>query len=431
MSISTENPLVIQVINPKSGDGTAPSFVSTHVTPLLVEHGINIDVSIVSKAPGDAGLRVSQILAERTEFNSIILIVAGGDGTLHEIVNSLISSHTEDNRYVEVNSVIVPTGTANALYASLCTSNTQDYDTVEGKLRSLRAFLGTQSENSRARLTIAQSSIFPPPLSQSDGIADPTTTIYSIVVSSTCLHASILHDSESLREKYPDIQRFKVAAEKNITRWYPGQVTFRAPYGELVSIYDQKSRQFIPFVGDNDGFDVVLSGPFAYFLATINVDRLEPQFVISPLQKRIKPIKDTMDVIVIRPRRDPTISQNSDSKEDRTRFAEKTMQILHAAYKNGAHVDLGYVKGGDLHDCSTSDYVCSVVEYVRCASWEWVVVCQKIPWSEEEILMSPFFIQEKETAFFCADGTILEVEVGGKIICSTAQFKNLHFQVVV
>ena len=365
--------LIVQIVNPKSGDETGSSFVSTHVSPLLAKHGINIDVNILSKAPGDAGDQLSQLLESHVEVDSVTLIVAGGDGTLHEIVNSVVSNREKYDRFIEIKLVIIPTGTANALYASMCSPDISSHETIEGKLCSVKALLDTQSSTPRVKthLTIAQTCIYPPSALRSN----PATTIYSIVVASTALHASILHDSEALREEYPDLRRFKIAAEKNITRWYPGQVTLKAPPGGVISIYDQSTTQFTPFINhDNVSSNVTLPGPFVYFLSTVNVDRLEPSFVISPLQTKIRPIEDTMDIVIIRPKRDPTIVQDTNSEDDRRRFAEKTMHVLHAAYKDGAHIDLGYLEDGSLHDYYTKDCVRGVIEYLRCGGWEWKVV---------------------------------------------------------
>ncbi|PAV23471.1 proteophosphoglycan ppg4 [Pyrrhoderma noxium] len=122
------------------------------------------------------------------------------------------------------------------------------------------------------------------------------------------------------------------------------------------------------------------------------------------------PIEDTMDVIIIRPKRDPTIVQDTNSEGDRRRFAGKTMHVLHAAYKDGAHIDLGYLEDGSLHDYYTKDCVRGVIEYLRCGGWEWKV--------------------EEDTTHFCADGTMFEIEAGSKIECTTTQIKNLHFYVV-
>ena len=48
----------------------------------------------------------------------------------------------------------------------------------------------------------------------------PPRASVSCVVTSTALHAAILDPSESLRASHPGIERFKLAAAQNATRWY-------------------------------------------------------------------------------------------------------------------------------------------------------------------------------------------------------------------
>ena len=113
----------------------------------------------------------------------------------------------------------------------------------------------------------------------------------------------------------------------------------------------------------------VLEGAFAYFLSTVNVDRLELAFNITPLASTLPPAGPGFDIIVVRPARDPTISGTDDAT--RQAFAAKSGALLMAAYQQGAHVRLRYGKDGQPvgFDDSEGEFL---VEYLRAPSWVWV-----------------------------------------------------------
>jgi hypothetical protein len=189
----------------------------------------------------------------------------------------------------------------------------------------------------------------------------------SAVVTSTCLHAAILQDSESLRKEIPGIERFKIAAKNNSGNWYNSYAKFfPAPSVGVVQVYDPDEKAFVPH-DDTDEHDILdMYGPFAYFLSTVNVDRLEPAFRVTPLAKDILPVEATCDVIVVRPLRDPTCDW--DTPETREAFVPKLWAVLTAAYKNGTHVNLRYSATGEITAEGDGPVV---VEYIRCGGWEW------------------------------------------------------------
>ena len=86
---------------------------------------------------------------------------------------------------------------------------------------------------------------------------------------------------------------------------------------------------------------VHLGGLFAHFLSTVNVDRPEPTFKISPRGRDVIGHKSAMlDVVIVRPFRDPTIAM--ESEEVRATFAAKVGAGLGGAYQDGAHIGLWY-----------------------------------------------------------------------------------------
>lgn len=360
MTLPQTFPPLLLVSNPKSGDGTGPSFVQSHVACLLAENNVTVVRTIVTDGPGCAGVETRKFLEEHEESSDIVVVVSGGDGTIHEIVNAICPVAHRLVRPHRIVIALIPSGTANALYSSSFPAAGVDSANVDYKLQSLVSLIS--GRNNLKQLSVIETSI--------QGHSTDTTTIYSAVVASTSLHASILHDSEALRSQIPDMSRFKVAAMKNITRWYHSKLTLQSTEGGNVMLYDHPTKRFVP-QPSADG-RIMLEGPFAYFLSTVNVDRLEPAFVITPLYNSVPPESDAMDVLIIRPGRSP--AERSDTEEVRGNFAEKMGQMFSSAYNNGIHIGLQYGQDGNLTE--NAQDAPAFVEYARCGGWQWLPVCE-------------------------------------------------------
>lgn len=135
----------------------------------------------------------------------------------------------------------------------------------------------------------------------------------------------------------------------------------------LVEIYNPSTKEFVPHSdSDHDDPVVDLDGPFAYFLSTVNADRLESLFRVSPLITSSPGTGAYMDVVVIRPLRDPSV--HLDSPESRAAFAQKAGAVLGGVYQDGNHVNLRYDPEGKVVSEGDGTFV---VEYFRCGGWEW------------------------------------------------------------
>lgn len=168
--------MLLAIINPVCGHSSASSFFHNHVFPLL-----HLPYSVLeTQHTGHA----EQYIRDLPSDPPLTIILGSGDGTLHEIINAF------PNRSLTF--VLVPCGTANALYVSLFPPN-DDEDSPEYKLQSLRAFINNAT---------------PQPLSLASTTLLSDTPVLSSVVVSTSLHASILHHSEALRSSHPGIERF-------------------------------------------------------------------------------------------------------------------------------------------------------------------------------------------------------------------------------
>ncbi|KAI0332049.1 hypothetical protein GY45DRAFT_1400049 [Cubamyces sp. BRFM 1775] len=392
-------PLLV-VYNPVCGDRSAKALFDDHVLPLLSQHNLSPDKVVATESSGHVGNVVADFLTSHPD-KPISVILGSGDGTLHELIN-VLNNIPSSKPLPRIHLALVPCGTANALYSSLFLTSPED-DPVQYKLKSVHAFV---SGNHRSvPLNLAVNVISPPHVAPPAKPAPKQVSI-SAVVASTSLHASILHDSEALRETDPTIERFKTAAFQNITRWYYATVKLFPRKGpEVVEVYDPATDTFVPHESSTEDEPIVdLIGPFAYFLSTVNVDRLEPAFRITPKAKELLHEEGTaaLDLVMIRPMRDP--SYVMDSEESRKAFAEKVGAVLGAAYQDGAHVNLRYTEDGSV---TTEGDGPTVVEYVRCGGWEW----------------EPDDIDER-AHLVCADGDILTIPTGGKATCTAATPMN-------
>ncbi|KAF9475329.1 hypothetical protein BDN70DRAFT_915039 [Pholiota conissans] len=357
---------MLVLINPVCGHSSAPAFVAEHVRPLLPA---DADV-VITADHADAPARVAQ----QPGSGPLTVVLASGDGTLHDIISAVPPTRP-------IHFALVPCGTANALYASLFPPPASP--DLAYKLQSVQALLDRKS---------------PLPLALASTTLGDVTSVSAVVVS-TSLHASILHDSEALRKDHPGIERFKIAAQQNSTKWYNALLTLTpAPSQSAVQIYD--GTAFVPH-SSSSREPLTLSGPFVYFLSTVNVDRLEPAFRITPLA-RAQPSPSTCDVVVIRPLRSPAL--HADTPTARDAFAATTWAVLGAAYQDGAHVRLAYTPDGQVAPAPAGDLV---VEYFRCGGWTWT------PQQDDH-----------DAHLVCADGAVSTIPPHASAICTIDAFKH-------
>ena len=344
-------PLIV-VYNPTSGNRNGAQLTTETVLPLLNSHGLVPDKVVATEHVGHAGtILLSYIsgLAPSEHAEGITLVLVSGDGTLHEIVNALHGARAEkDGPFPRIRIVLIPAGTANALYATFFPPSSAPDTTEPTQLASLLTFLSATPR--LVPLTFALTTFSP-----------DTPAVVSIVVTSTSLHAAILHDSEALRASVPGIERFKLAAVQNQTTWYRARARLLGP----VQRYDTAAGAFVA----QEQESCELHGPFAYFLSTVNVDRLEPHFRIAPLQRSLPPPHgaQTMDVLVVRPLRDPSL-EGKDGPAEREKFKERIWSAIGAAYQDGAHIHARYANPDGEADGPP------MVEYFRVGGWEWIPV---------------------------------------------------------
>ena len=362
--------MALVIYNPVGGDSTAKQFVQDHVLPLLKTSDVPIAKIVETEHAGHAGSAAFEFV-DSTVSGPLDIIVASGDGTIHEIISTIALAPSYKNRSpgapAQVNLVLVPCGTANALYSSLFPPKPND-EPVQYKLQGVHAFI---KKSKRVPLTLAITDILTQPAGKGSSPVREKA-IVSAVVTSTALHASILHDSEALRIEIPSIERFKVAAHQNLTTWYSGCAKlFPSKSTGVVEIWNPFDKEFVPHAeSEEDDPYVDIDGPFSYFLSTVNVDRLEPAFQIAPLVTAVPRAGAFLDVVVIRPYRDASLS-GLEAEEERKLFAEKSNAVWFGAYQGGDHINLRYDSTGKIVSEGEGELV---VEYFRCGGWEWIPV---------------------------------------------------------
>ncbi len=351
---------ILLIVNLNSGDGIiAKRLVEDIVCPMLYNSKVDLSLHFTASAQ-EAGDLAEQHIASTPDPETPTILVAGGDGTLHDLVN-VLHSRASSGTFPDVNFVLLPTGTANALYYSFCSPIASDpaHPSIPNgakeedllKLTSLVAYIG---KTRRRAMGVARTSIY------ESSSSHPMHTILSLVVNSTSLHAATLDSAEKYRSTIPGIERFKVAAAENVTKWTNAEAELLPILGaDDALIWVPKEAEFVPV--HDSSISVSLSGPFFYFLSTINVDRLEPRFVTTPLVKQ-KPAESgqALDLVIVRPSRNPKFA--GDSETERRAFVELVLPWFKAVYTEGSHLGLAYEsEGAPVY----------MTEYYRVGGWRW------------------------------------------------------------
>lgn len=380
------------LVNPGAGGGPGANAPLIDIVIALLGHhlGETVDVQTSLSAEHLGDLAGDFVSRHATTTNTVVIVACGGDGTLHEIINALVRPIVDLPSFnpPTVQLVVVPVGTANALYYSLFADNNTKYAVPDGfpgavsdddltKLQSVLAFI----HGATRPLSLTRTRL----LSASDALS---FSIVSCVVTSTSLHASILDTAEHLRKDVPRLDRFQLAARANISKWYRARARLLAP----VHRYDPPSDAFIAEA------PLDLDGPFTYYVSTLNVDRLEPRFRVTPLHRSHPPGPHEIDLIVMRPQRNPAFASATGASHERATSAKTTIETLQAAYEDGRHLGLRFDPDGAVTPDGDGPFV---VEYYRCGGWEW------LPEDGDD-----------DAHLVCADGTVISVPQGGKAVCT-------------
>ncbi|BGP33152.1 hypothetical protein JCM10296v2_004944 [Rhodotorula toruloides] len=362
------------ILNPSAGSRHAHQLWTNLVRPILSH--------LLSLAHNDSWLHWSgeveetrdvrdgerigrEIARQARRGRKEVLVVFGGDGTVHEVLNGVLMR--EDGvlrKDVEVELVLIPTGTANALYYHLFPPESPSYPSTApvAPLYSLLAFLSP---------THSHSSNSPLPLPVALNALPSGEKVLTAVVSSTALHACLLHTAERLRHTRPELEgteRFKVAAREEAGRWWDGRLVLHHP-----RLYDPVRKSWVER-GEKD----VVEGPFSYLVSAL-VSRFEQAFLVAPFRSPFSPLapeagEASIDVVAIRPlRRRATraLVEAGEGEKAREEFVGTLWEVTGKIYEAGMHVDALYDDEEEAEEEGTGRGK-SVVEVWRCEGFEWV-----------------------------------------------------------
>ncbi|KAF9188932.1 hypothetical protein BGZ50_001082 [Haplosporangium sp. Z 11] len=287
---SDKFPLLV-VLNPNSGQKQSHQIFETTVKPALDQAGIPFRL-IESTSQGYPQSyffdNIKPILTDLVQSLSVVdgatssvtpptsatlqIMVLGGDGTVHEVVNG-ISQSIKDSPFVsdlfrpKVEFAIIPTGSGNAISTSLGVKDVQD---------ALGRFLAGKTVPMRV-MTV---STHAKEDSQAAVENQWKVLVYTVVVNSYGLHCATVFDAEEFR--HLGNERFRQAAMNNIAnlKQYEGRLDFYGP----VRRYDRTSRALtaVTPLDNRNSSTLTLLGPFTYLLITKQAS-LEPGFTPTPL----------------------------------------------------------------------------------------------------------------------------------------------------
>ncbi|WVR09054.1 hypothetical protein IAU60_006115 [Kwoniella sp. DSM 27419] len=421
------------VVNPAAGHGKAPAFVEEHVESLLATLEIPYKL-YTTAAPLDAGEIARSIydaLSPSSGESRVPVILAGGDGTAHEFMEGVLG---QDG--VTWDLIPLPLGTANALFSSLFPPHLKS-----SHIAKASDLLDQLPERPPEEVIYLLSSLLryldnhrpvPLPITHTTSLrsaspgkpAEPAERLASHVVLSTALHAAILDSSESLRPEHPGPERFRIAAQANVTRFFPATAVLYPPSGSggKVEQWSPAHGRWTEPVTANDRNDGThhVEGPFSYFLSTATCDRLEPAFVISPLTT-LQSDKETdhsyLYITILRPFRDP-LFQATPVEAKRDMWSKRAFEVIGKAYQEGAHVNLTLPvnfpasDGVNAPQKKVEDYPLEdkgsggpVVEVFRVGGFDWIPDQSTVTDSSYDV---------GDSGLICADGAIHHLPPGGQ-----------------
>ncbi|WFC97345.1 hypothetical protein MYAM1_000055 [Malassezia yamatoensis] len=343
------------VWNGNAGDGQAKQFLDQDVRR-YVEESLEKDHQQVTYFQTEADSGARRIAQRLCKEKGLRVVLLGGDGTVHEFLEGALQGGAHQLHPIQL--VIFPTGTANALYASLYRPVVRAEDKDDWRWLAMHCANGAQSYP----LTLMR--------------IDSGDTRYACVVVSHALHAAILRDSESLRAEHPGLDRFKIAAAQNASCWWNARLILHRAPSRAVTRYDTDTDSFEEI---KNGYemtqqgDVIVDGPFAYMNAMV-VERLEPTFVPAPFasghcKPSLRRSNEELDVIVIRPTQSPILDRDA-SESQRSAFGHGplTQVLFEGMYREGTHVKFKYNSDGSV---TTHGDGPTVVEYFRASGYSW------------------------------------------------------------
>jgi diacylglycerol kinase family enzyme len=325
-SIPTELPRILshtrESLNPQGPDRTAEGC-ETHVI-LSLGSGAkqaetfwqDVVAKLLEPLGGNDGLGKLEVHATESETSILKLtdevifpaanagkplrvILFSGDGGIVDLVNGL-SAKERNEKYRAPRVIILPLGTANALFHSTFPgrSNPWGLSTLASTTsKPLPSFTATFSPGARLLVNEGRDEEELPKDAEGNGI------LHGAVVASWGMHASLVADSDTAEYRKYGIDRFKMAAKEAL---YPEDGS--PPHSYLGNLSILKDGQWTELPEEEH----------IYVLSTL-VSNLEAPFCISPFSK---PLDGSMHLVQFGPR-----------------SGDEVMRVMGLAYQGGKHVE--------------------------------------------------------------------------------------------
>ncbi|CAE7216888.1 hypothetical protein CFE70_010104 [Pyrenophora teres f. teres 0-1] len=293
------------IISLGSGGQLAEEFYTGVVHPILQsiygEARIqSIKVHTTASATSILELTDNTLFPAANNGKPLRIILLSGDGGIVDLVNGL-SAHTPSATYIRPEVVLLPLGTANALYHSINAGKEHVWGLnalASTTSKPLPLLTATFSPGARLLVNEGQDEEQLPQDSEGNGL------LYGAVVASWGMHASLVADSDTTFYRKYGVERFKMAAKEAL---YPADGSPPHPYKAKLSVCREKGV-----------WSKVVEEEHMYVLATL-VSNLEQPFCISPASK---PLDGSLHLVHFGPR-----------------SGDEAMRIMGLAYQGGKHVE--------------------------------------------------------------------------------------------
>ncbi|KAF2263746.1 hypothetical protein CC78DRAFT_533751 [Lojkania enalia] len=293
------------IVSTGSGTGKADTFFKQAVKPVLenlfpASHN-SFQIHHTTSESSILDLTSNTFFPKANSGSLIRIILLSGDGGVIDLVNGLLSKPAS-KEYAPPQVILLPLGTANALYHSINagTDNTWGlrFLAEDAKSHSLPIFTAVFSPGAYLLVDEARR--------EEELPKDPESgrkILHGAVVGSWGMHASLVADSDTAEYRKFGIERFKMAANDAL---YPADGSPPHAYKAKVSVLKGDSWKQLPEL------------EHMYVLATMT-SNLEKLFTISPASK---PLDGSLHLVRFGPTN-----------------GNEAMRLMGLAYQGGKHVE--------------------------------------------------------------------------------------------
>ncbi|KAH6616263.1 ATP-NAD kinase-like domain-containing protein [Boeremia exigua] len=306
--VLSEIPETHVIVSTGSGHQAAAVFYDECISPLLAavypQDHQTFHVHTTTSATSVLELAITVFFPKANAGTPLRILLLSGDGGIIDLINGL-TTHPSSPSYTAPQTLLLPLGTANALFHSLNAGNPPTWGIpalTSHRSKPLPLFSVAFSPGARLLVDEARS--------EEELATDPASghpSLHGAVVCSWGLHASLVADSDTAAYRKFGVERFKMAANEAL---YPAS---GSPH-----VYKAKVS-----VLRGDAWTALPEQEHLYTLATM-VSHLEQPFCISP---RSRPLDGSLHLVHFGPT-----------------SGDEAMRLMTLAYQGGKHVEEAAVR---------------------------------------------------------------------------------------